>query len=145
MILQDGRLCHESYHQGTAAGDHRISWSVAKSWLAALLGLVMAALFKFARPGGGSAPQILLYGLGIIVLFTGGLADRWGGPTPLGTAALVLTVSDTLVLIRMGLSLPKKSAAGFRILLGFLVIILLLYYFYMALLINMAAPFFPGS
>lgn len=41
VILQDGRLCHESYHRGTAAGDHRISWSVAKSWLAALLGIVV--------------------------------------------------------------------------------------------------------
>jgi len=110
----------------------------------AVLGLVLATLFKIARPGRESAPQILLYALGIAVLFTGALADLEGGPTPLGAAALLLTVSDTLVLIRMGLSLSKKTAAGFRMLLAFLVVILLLYYVYMALLINMAAPFFPG-
>lgn len=109
-----------------------------------VLGLVLVGLFRIARPGSETAPQILLYALGIAVLFTGALADRTGGPTPLGAAALVLTVSDTLVLIRMGLSLSKKTAAGFRILLAFLVVILLLYYLYMALLIDMAAPFFPG-
>jgi CubicO group peptidase (beta-lactamase class C family) len=41
VVLQDGRLRHEEYHHGTGPQDHRISWSVAKSWLSALLGIVM--------------------------------------------------------------------------------------------------------
>lgn len=41
VLLKDGLLRHESYHHGTKAEDHRISWSVAKSWLATLLGIVM--------------------------------------------------------------------------------------------------------
>ena len=43
VILKDGKLCHESYYLGTTALDHRISWSVAKSWLASLLGVVVEA------------------------------------------------------------------------------------------------------
>lgn len=42
VILKDGQLVHESYHQGTAPDDLRISWSVAKSFLSALFGIVLA-------------------------------------------------------------------------------------------------------
>ncbi|WP_435257630.1 serine hydrolase domain-containing protein [Thioclava sp. FR2] len=42
VILKDGLLRHESYYLGTAPEDRRISWSMAKSWLASLLGIVMA-------------------------------------------------------------------------------------------------------
>ncbi|HMO08148.1 MAG TPA: serine hydrolase domain-containing protein [Paracoccaceae bacterium] len=42
VVLKDGRIVHESYRQGTAAGDRRISWSVAKSFLSALFGIVAA-------------------------------------------------------------------------------------------------------
>ncbi|QYK43659.1 MAG: beta-lactamase family protein [Paracoccaceae bacterium] len=42
VILKDGRLVHDSYHLGTQAGDLRISWSVAKSALSALFGIVEA-------------------------------------------------------------------------------------------------------
>jgi CubicO group peptidase (beta-lactamase class C family) len=38
-VLHKGRLVHESYHLGTKPEDRRISWSVAKSFLAALVGL----------------------------------------------------------------------------------------------------------
>ena len=55
---------------------------------------------------------------------------------PLGRAALVLTVSDSLVLIRMGANWDKRSQAGFRIQLVFLVMILLLYYAFIWLLIR---------
>jgi CubicO group peptidase (beta-lactamase class C family) len=42
VILQDGQLVHESYHLGTGAGDLRISWSVAKSFLSVLFGIIEA-------------------------------------------------------------------------------------------------------
>lgn len=42
VVLQGGTLRHESYHLGTADTDLRISWSVAKSYLAALLGVLIA-------------------------------------------------------------------------------------------------------
>ena len=42
VVLKDGALVHEGYHLGTGADDLRISWSVAKSWLSALFGIVMA-------------------------------------------------------------------------------------------------------
>ncbi len=42
VVLKDGALVHESYHQGTTAQDRRISWSVAKSFLSSLMGIVVA-------------------------------------------------------------------------------------------------------
>lgn len=42
VVLKDGRIVHESYRQGTTAADRRISWSVAKSFLSALFGIVAA-------------------------------------------------------------------------------------------------------
>jgi hypothetical protein len=42
VVLKDGALVHESYHLGTAPEDRRISWSVAKSYLSALFGVIMA-------------------------------------------------------------------------------------------------------
>lgn len=42
VILRQGALTHESYYLGTAPEDLRISWSVAKSVLSALLGTVVA-------------------------------------------------------------------------------------------------------
>jgi len=41
VILKDGVLVHERYLQGTGDDDRRISWSVAKSFLSALLGIVI--------------------------------------------------------------------------------------------------------
>ena len=40
VILKDGKLRHESYYLGTAPQDLRISWSVAKSFLSALFGIL---------------------------------------------------------------------------------------------------------
>ncbi|WP_039017166.1 serine hydrolase domain-containing protein [Halocynthiibacter namhaensis] len=40
VVLKDGALRHESYHLGTGADDLRISWSVAKSFLSALIGIL---------------------------------------------------------------------------------------------------------
>jgi hypothetical protein len=42
VVLRDGALVHESYHQGTGPEDLRISWSVAKSVLSALFGTLHA-------------------------------------------------------------------------------------------------------
>lgn len=42
VILKDGQLRHESYYLGTGPDDLRISWSVAKSFLAALFGVLEA-------------------------------------------------------------------------------------------------------
>lgn len=42
VILSDGAIVHESYHLGTGPEDRRISWSVAKSFLSALTGTLVA-------------------------------------------------------------------------------------------------------
>ena len=41
VILKDGQLVYEDYYLGTGAGDHRISWSVAKSFLSVLVGQLL--------------------------------------------------------------------------------------------------------
>lgn len=41
VVLKDGEIRHESYHLGTGEDDRRISWSVAKSYLSALMGIVL--------------------------------------------------------------------------------------------------------
>ena len=41
LVLKDGKIRHESYHLGTAETDRRISWSVAKSYLSALFGILL--------------------------------------------------------------------------------------------------------
>ena len=45
VVLKDGAMVHESYYQGTSPEDRRISWSVAKSYLSALFGVVLAEGF----------------------------------------------------------------------------------------------------
>ncbi len=42
VVLKDGQIRFEDYYNGTGPEDLRISWSVAKSWLSALFGIVMA-------------------------------------------------------------------------------------------------------
>ncbi|MFV0492838.1 MAG: serine hydrolase domain-containing protein [Pseudorhodobacter sp.] len=42
VVLKDGAIAKEHYLQGTTAEDRRISWSVAKSFLSALFGIVLA-------------------------------------------------------------------------------------------------------
>ena len=41
VVLKDGQIVAEDYRLGTTAEDRRISWSVAKSFLSALFGIVM--------------------------------------------------------------------------------------------------------
>jgi len=42
VVLKTGQMVHESYHLGTKPEDLRISWSVAKSFLSALFGVIEA-------------------------------------------------------------------------------------------------------
>ncbi|MBW7920517.1 MAG: serine hydrolase [Rubellimicrobium sp.] len=42
VVLKGGAIVHESYYLGTAPEDRRISWSVAKSVLSALTGVLLA-------------------------------------------------------------------------------------------------------
>ena len=42
VVLKDGKTAHEAYFKDTAPEDLRISWSVAKSFLSALMGIVVA-------------------------------------------------------------------------------------------------------
>lgn len=41
LVMQDGQIRFEEYYLGTAPEDRRISWSVAKSYLSALLGILV--------------------------------------------------------------------------------------------------------
>ncbi len=41
LVLKDGVIAHEAYYLGTTAQDRRISWSVAKSYLSALFGILV--------------------------------------------------------------------------------------------------------
>lgn len=41
LVLKDGQIVHEAYYHGTSADDLRISWSVAKSYLSALFGILV--------------------------------------------------------------------------------------------------------
>lgn len=42
LVLKDGALRHETYHLGTTPEDRRISWSMAKSYLSVLFGILLA-------------------------------------------------------------------------------------------------------
>ncbi len=42
VVLKDGRITYENYYLGTAPTDRRISWSMSKSFLSALMGIVLA-------------------------------------------------------------------------------------------------------
>lgn len=42
VVLKDGKIAHEDYFKDTTPEDLRISWSVAKSFLSALMGIVIA-------------------------------------------------------------------------------------------------------
>jgi CubicO group peptidase (beta-lactamase class C family) len=41
VVLKGGEIVHESYYHGTSPEDLRISWSVAKSYLSALFGVLL--------------------------------------------------------------------------------------------------------
>lgn len=104
---------------------------------AVIISLMLYLCFRIFSPGRGVMTQMVIYASGIAVMLAGVIADVSGGLSRLGLAAAILSLSDSLVLIRMGAEFDKQSAAGFRILLSLLIIILLLYYLYIWLIINL--------
>lgn len=60
MVLHEGRVVHESYHQGTGPQDRRISWSLAKSYLSALFGILVeeGKIPSLETPVTAFAPQL---------------------------------------------------------------------------------------
>lgn len=42
VVMKNGQIVYENYFQGTTANDRRISWSMAKSYLSALVGILVA-------------------------------------------------------------------------------------------------------
>ena len=60
VVLHEGQIVHESYHLGTAPEDRRISWSMAKSFLSALFGILEAegAIASLDAPVTDYAPEL---------------------------------------------------------------------------------------
>lgn len=61
LVLHGGKIVHESYHLNTTPQDRRIGWSVAKSYLSALLGILVAegAIASLDDPVTQYAPQLI--------------------------------------------------------------------------------------
>ncbi len=118
----------QSFYLGTALG------------FGIVMMMVLFVIIRYRPPAEIRTP-LLLYSVGLAILAAGAFSNLFGGIGTLGRAALVLTASDSLVLIRMGAGWNKDRPSGRWTLIVFLVIILLLYYFFIALLIGMAVPF----
>lgn len=60
VVLKDGAVVHDSYHLGTGGADRRISWSLAKSFLSALFGILHAegTIPDLDAPVTAFAPQL---------------------------------------------------------------------------------------
>ncbi|MCH8498930.1 MAG: beta-lactamase family protein [Marinobacter sp.] len=60
VVLKDGEIAHEAYFRGTHEEDRRISWSVAKSWLSALVGILLedGAIESLDDPVTRYAPEL---------------------------------------------------------------------------------------
>ena len=60
LVIKNGEIRHESYHLGTSAEDRRISWSVAKSYLSALFGVLLeeGAIASIEDPVTKYAPEL---------------------------------------------------------------------------------------
>lgn len=107
------------------------------------ISVILIFLFRAFKPQKETRSQIIIYSVGLAILFAGFLSDAFTGLSALGLAAAILTISDLLVLVRMAASFDKNTDSGFRILRGFLVTILVLYYVFIGLLIHLGSPF-PG-
>lgn len=61
IILKNGEIVHESYYEGTSREDLRISWSIAKSYLSALFGILHAQGYvdNLDDPVTRYAPQLI--------------------------------------------------------------------------------------
>ncbi|MEC7764542.1 MAG: serine hydrolase [Pseudomonadota bacterium] len=60
VVLSGGEIVYEDYYLGTTAEDRRVSWSVAKSWLSALLGIMIheGAIESLDDPVTQYAPEL---------------------------------------------------------------------------------------
>ncbi|MGR3616174.1 MAG: serine hydrolase domain-containing protein [Paracoccaceae bacterium] len=60
LVMQDGQIRHEEYYLGTTPDDRRISFSIAKSYLSALFGIVMqeGAIASLNDPVTKYAPEL---------------------------------------------------------------------------------------
>ncbi|MEX0285230.1 MAG: serine hydrolase domain-containing protein [Paracoccaceae bacterium] len=60
LVLKDGQIVYEDYLQGTGPDDRRISWSIAKSYLSALFGVLLeeGAVASLDDPVTRYAPQL---------------------------------------------------------------------------------------
>ncbi len=60
LVMQDGAIRFEEYFLGTGPDDRRISWSVAKSYLSALFGILLAegAISSLDDPVAQYAPEL---------------------------------------------------------------------------------------
>ena len=60
LVMKDGEIRHEAYFLGTNPDDRRISWSVAKSYLSALLGILLeeGAIASIDDPVTKYAPKL---------------------------------------------------------------------------------------
>lgn len=60
LILKDGQIRYEEYFLGTGPDDHRISWSIAKSYISALFGVLLdeGAIASIDDPVVKYAPQL---------------------------------------------------------------------------------------
>ncbi|MGB1035116.1 MAG: serine hydrolase domain-containing protein, partial [Primorskyibacter sp.] len=61
VVLRNGDIVHEGYHLGTAQDDRRISWSVAKSYISALFGVLLdqGAIASLDDPVTRYAPSLI--------------------------------------------------------------------------------------
>ncbi|WP_108835872.1 serine hydrolase [Tateyamaria sp. Alg231-49] len=60
LVLKNGQIVHEAYYHGTSADDLRISWSIAKSYLSALFGILVheGAIPSLEEPVTKYAPSL---------------------------------------------------------------------------------------
>lgn len=60
LVMQDGQIRFEEYYLGTSPEDRRISWSMAKSYLAALFGILLeeGAIASLDDPVVNYAPKL---------------------------------------------------------------------------------------
>ncbi len=60
LVMKDGAKVHESYYLGTGEDDRRISWSIAKSYLSALFGVLVeeGAIASLDDPVTKYAPEL---------------------------------------------------------------------------------------
>jgi hypothetical protein len=108
---------------------------------AALVTAMLVLVFRLFEPDKTVRTQMLLYAPGLVVLTAGAVAALFGPVSHLGVAAIVLTASDSLVLIRLGAGFDKTTPRGRSNLFVLMVVILLLYYVYMGVLISSGSPF----